>query len=48
MEWARYRHRRRLQEADAELARAVVDVGPRLTSILAALLDGYGRDATTA
>ncbi|HKC28519.1 MAG TPA: TetR family transcriptional regulator [Jatrophihabitans sp.] len=32
---------RRFYEADPELAHAVVDVGPRLTDILTALLTGY-------
>ncbi|MEV4505629.1 TetR/AcrR family transcriptional regulator [Streptomyces klenkii] len=36
---------RRLYESDPDLAHAVVDVAPRLTGILSALLRGYGADS---
>ncbi|MET9418013.1 TetR family transcriptional regulator [Streptomyces klenkii] len=36
---------RRLYESDPDLAHAVVDVAPRLTGILGALLRGYGADS---
>ncbi len=35
---------RRLYESDPDLAHAVVDVAPRLTGILSAMLRGYGTD----
>ncbi|MFE3647123.1 TetR family transcriptional regulator [Streptomyces sp. NPDC057579] len=38
---------RRLYESDPDLAHAVVDVAPRLTGILSALLRGYGTGGET-
>ena len=39
---------RRFYETDPDLSHAVVDVEPRLTGILTALLHGYARPSTSA